>query len=63
MKSKKKENEFLKDSQGITYKHPERTCKECLKYPCFEGIENMICDFAKYGCQQYESPTWKTNNI
>jgi len=42
-----------KDSQGIIYKFPNRTCKDCVRYPCFEGIENMSCDFAKYGCRKY----------
>ena len=44
---------ILKDPYGIVYKHPERTCKDCVRYPCFEGIENMTCDFAKYGCRKY----------
>ena len=42
-----------RDSQGIIYKFPNRTCKECVRYPCFDGIENMSCDFAKYGCRKY----------
>lgn len=59
----KKKNDFLRDSQGISYKYPDRTCKKCLRYPCFEGIKNMICDFAKYGCREYESAAWRINNV
>lgn len=53
---------IFKDSEGINYKFPERTCKDCLKYPCFGGIETMKCDFAKYGCRKYESPSWKVDS-
>lgn len=38
------------------YKYPNRTCKQCAKYPCFRGIENLSSDFAKYGCRD-----WKDN--
>ena len=44
----------LKDSEGIKYKYPNRSCKDCLRYKCFIGIENLSCDFAKYGCRQWE---------
>lgn len=47
------EKEFYMDEEGIKYKHPERTCKNCLKYPCFRGIENFKSDMAKYGCVLY----------
>lgn len=43
-----------KDKDGVKYKFPNRTCKECEKYPCFMGIQNMKCDFAKYGCINYK---------
>lgn len=43
-----------KDKDGVKYKYPARTCKECVKYPCFIGIEKKICDFAKYGCVDYK---------
>lgn len=45
---------FEQDDEGIKYKHPERTCKECAKYPCFKGMENFVCDMAKYGCRDYK---------
>ena len=51
---KKKKIDILKDSEGIKYKYPERSCKDCVKFMCFEGMENMVCDFAKYGCRTYE---------
>ena len=47
------EKEFYQDEEGIKYKHPERTCKDCLKYPCFRGQENFESDMAKYGCIHY----------
>ena len=47
------EDSILRDPSGIPYKYPNRTCKECPRYPCFQGIENLSCDFAKYGCRKY----------
>lgn len=44
-----------KDKDGIKLVHPDRSCKDCAKYPCFSGIENMLCDFAKYGCIKFKS--------
>lgn len=45
---------FLKDKDGISYKHPERSCKECLKYPCFKGQDiSTSCNYARYGCIKY----------
>lgn len=45
---------FNKDRDGVKYKYPERTCKDCSRYPCFGGIERSVCDFAKYGCVHYK---------
>lgn len=42
-----------KDKFGVKLKYPERSCKNCKKYPCFEGIGNCASDFAKYGCTLY----------
>ena len=50
----KKVYDSLKDKEGIIYKYPTRTCKQCKLYPCFTGIENMVCDFAKYGCRHWQ---------
>lgn len=44
-----------KDEYGVKYKYPDRTCKECKKYPCFTGITLCRSDFAKYGCIYYGS--------
>ena len=44
-----------RDPDGIKYKKPERTCKNCILYPCFRGIENCSCDMAKYGCKLYKA--------
>lgn len=43
-----------RDSEGILYKFPDRTCKECRIYPCHRGIEKAQCDMAKYGCRKYQ---------
>lgn len=35
---------------------PERSCKDnCAFYPCFEGIEKCLSNFAQYGCKLYKS--------
>lgn len=47
----------LYDKDGIKYVYPSRTCKECIKYPCFIGIEKRVCDFAKYGCRDFKQAT------
>ena len=44
------------DEFGVKLKFPDRTCKSCRKYPCFEGIKKCSCDFAKYGCTYYSEP-------
>lgn len=44
-----------KDKYGIKLKFPDRTCKSCKKYPCFEGITKCSSDFAKYGCIYYSN--------
>lgn len=45
---------LLKDKDGTKYKHPERSCSECCKNPCFTGKNNIDLDFAKYGCVMYK---------
>lgn len=42
-----------KDSEGVKYKYIDRSCQQCKRFPCFEGIEICKSDFAKYGCKQY----------
>ena len=42
-----------KDPNGLTYKHPERSCKRCLKYPCIANMDKLYSDFAKYGCKNW----------
>lgn len=44
---------IAKDRHGVVYTRPSRSCKKCINYPCFKGIENRACDFAKYGCIQF----------
>lgn len=52
--TKKVADNFGKDRDGVKYQYPERTCKQCSKYPCFRGQENRISDYAKYGCVDYK---------
>ena len=42
-----------KDKFGVKLRFPDRTCKSCRKYPCFEGIKKCSSDFAKYGCKDW----------
>lgn len=47
----------MKDKYGVKLKYPDRTCVECDKYPCFDGINECKNDFAKVGCK-----LWKSGN-
>lgn len=38
-------------------KYPERSCKDCTKYPCFEGIFICRSNFAALGCTYYKDGT------
>lgn len=44
----------FKDEDGFHYKHPERSCKRCLKYPCIDNMQILKSNFASYGCKHYE---------
>lgn len=44
---------ITKDKSGVKLKYPNRTCKKCKLYPCFDGIESCRCDFSSYGCKLY----------
>ncbi len=46
--------EIVKDKSGVKLKYPDRTCKECKKYPCIKNMDKLRCDMAKYGCNKYE---------
>lgn len=46
-------SKVIRDKFGTKLKYPNRTCKDCKEFPCFTGIENCKCDFAKYGCINY----------
>lgn len=55
---------FSKDKDGISYKHPERNCADCIKYPCFDGQEEQErCNYAKYGCINYVDVEMKARGI
>ena len=43
-----------KDKFGIKLKFPERSCKQCKRYPCFTGIDKCVCDLATYGCTLFK---------
>ena len=44
---------IFKDRDGLTYSHPERSCKRCLNYPCLDNMDTLFSDFAKYGCRYW----------
>ena len=44
-----------KDEYGVKLKFPNRTCKQCIRYPCFANIDKCASNFAAYGCIYYES--------
>ena len=46
-------SKVARDKFGVKLKYPLKSCLECKKYPCFEGIKNCVCDFAQYGCIYY----------
>ena len=45
---------MFKDKDGFHYKHPERSCMRCIKYPCIPDMDKLKGDFAKYGCKSWE---------
>ena len=50
---------FDRDSDGLKYQYPERSCLYCQHNPCIEffndlGFSALKVDFAKYGCIDYE---------
>lgn len=49
-----KKQSFDKDPNGIKYKFPDRSCMDCIRYPCFKNMNYCNCDFAKYGCINYK---------
>ena len=42
-----------KDKFGVKLKFPDKECKSCKKYPCFQGMERCSSNFAAYGCIYY----------
>lgn len=44
---------IVKDRYGTKLTYPDRTCKDCKKYPCFDNMDSCRSDFAKYGCKNY----------
>lgn len=49
---------IFKDKDGFHYKHPERSCRRCLNYPCLPNMSKLLGNFAAYGCR-----LWSNTNI
>lgn len=45
---------YERDENGVRIKYPDRNCQQCKNYPCFEGMENCLSNFAMYGCVLFE---------
>lgn len=45
----------IRDKYGTKLKYPDRSCKECAKYPCFDGIDKCKSDFSKFGCKLWSN--------
>lgn len=43
----------FKDPDGFTYKYPGRQCLKCLNYPCVDNMDNLVGNFAAYGCKNF----------
>ena len=43
-----------KDKDGVKLMFPDRSCRQCKKYPCMQNFGLFKCDFAKYGCKQFK---------
>lgn len=46
---------IIKDEFGIQLKYPDRDCKLCRRYPCMQNFEIFKCNFASYGCRDYNN--------
>lgn len=61
-KAKEITKALFRDPDGVLYKFPNRTCKDCTEYPCMKDMDTtFVSDFAKYGCTKYKDYTWKIN--
>ena len=45
----------VKDAWNVKLVRPDTKCTDCLKYPCFKGIENCKSSFSAYGCRYFKS--------
>lgn len=45
---------MYKDPDGFHYKHPERSCTKCRKYPCLPKMDALKSNFAAYGCTMFD---------
>lgn len=54
----------FKDPDGVVYAHPERSCKNCLNFPCLDNMQELRSDFAKYGCIRWSNKdVFKINKL
>lgn len=44
----------IKDKDGVKIKYPERSCSQCIRYPCMQNMDEFKCDIAKYGCRDFK---------
>ena len=44
----------VKDKNEVKLKHPERSCFQCIRYPCMQNMNEFKCDIAKYGCRYFK---------
>ena len=44
---------YIKDTDGKKFKFPDRDCKNCKRYKCLVNMDMLKCNFAKYGCRNY----------
>ena len=54
---------IVKDEFGIQLKYPDRSCKSCKQYPCMQNFEIFKCDFASYGCKDFQKKEDKNLKI
>lgn len=60
-RSKEITDPLFKDPDGVIYKYPDRTCKDCCKYPCMKNMDIFDSNFAKYGCTKYQDYAWRVS--
>ena len=44
----------IKDKDGVKLKYPERSCSQCIRYPCMQNMNEFKCNIAQYGCRDFK---------